>query len=238
MDLLYLAKRRLVLSLVSAFFLCLVEAAASAVAAEVPPAHQPSGGEAAQPAQSQWAHVCQAVAGEVAQKQRPSEKSKLDSPLFEGLQIETSDMKLYESFFETILRVPVIQRMDHPQMDSLRGYCYRGVLIVVRQDLRTQRPTGWVQLNFVVPDVAAIQEELERAYQASPVSKREESERNKIVRFQLKLDVSRGNCRATRLEVGGPEGFMIGFDQFKEGSCKTDEKQKQRESPEHDTQHQ
>ena len=62
---------------------------------------------------------------------------------FESLQVETSDITRYEQFFESVLRAPVVQRMDHPQVDSLRGYCYRGVLIVVRQDLRTPRPTGW-----------------------------------------------------------------------------------------------
>jgi len=225
MDLLCLAKRRLAILLVSAFFACLVEAAVRAVAAEMPPDHQHNGGQAAHATRNQWVHDCQAIAKEVTQKQRASEQSTQEAPLFEGVQIETSDIKLYESFFETILRVPVIQRMDHPQMDSLRGYCYRGVLIVVRQDLRTPRPTGWVQLNFAVPDVAAIQEELERAYQASPLSKLEEGERAKIVRFRLKPDVRRGDCRAVRLEVGGPEGFMIAFDQFKEGSCKTSEPQ-------------
>ena len=57
---------------------------------------------------------------------------------------------LYEQFFESVLQSPVVQRVDHPRLDSLRGYCYRGVLIVVRQDFRTPRPTGWVQINFLV----------------------------------------------------------------------------------------
>ena len=223
MDLLCLAKRRPAISLVSAFVVCLVEAAVSTIAAEIPPVHQHSSGQAAHTTGNQWVDVCQAVAGEVTQKQHAAEKSALDSPLFEGVQIETSDIKLYESFFETILGVPVIQRMDHPQMDSLRGYCYRGILIVVRQDLRTPRPTGWVQLNFTVTDVTAVQEELEGAYKASALSKWEEVERAKIVRFRLKPDVRRGDCRAVRLEIGGPEGFMIGFDQIKEGSCKPGE---------------
>lgn len=143
-----------------------------------------------------------------------------ESSLFEGIQIETSDIKLYEMFFEQILRVSPVQRMEHPQVDSLRGYCYRGVLIVVRQDLRTPRPTGWAQLNFAVADVTAVQGDLERAYRDSPVYGGAEAA--KVVRFRLKPDVRRGDCRAARLEVSGPEGFMIGFDQYKEGSCATD----------------
>lgn len=134
---------------------------------------------------------------------------------FESVQVETSDITRYEQFFESVLHAPVVQRMDHPQMDSLRGYCYRGVLIVVRQDLRTPRPTGWVQINFTVSDVAALQGELEQAYRASSVYQLSEDDRAKIVRFWLKPDVMRGGRQVIRLEVGGPEGFMIGFDQVK-----------------------
>jgi hypothetical protein len=134
---------------------------------------------------------------------------------FESVQVETSDIIRYEQFFESVLHAPVVQRLDHPQVDRLRGYCYRGVLIVVRQDLRTARPTGWVQINFVVPDVAALQNELEQAYRASSVYRLSEEERAKIVRFRLKQDVMRGDRRVIRLEVAGPEGFMIGFDQDK-----------------------
>lgn len=139
---------------------------------------------------------------------------------FEGVQIEASDMKLYEEFFEMILPAEKVQSMDHPQKDLLRGYCYRGVLIVVRQDLATPRPTGWVQINYAVPDVAAIQTELQDAINGSPFAKREDAQRNQVVRLRLKPDVRRGACRADRLEVGGPEGFMMGFDQLKEGSCR------------------
>lgn len=134
---------------------------------------------------------------------------------FESVQIETSTITLYEQLFEAVLQVPVVQRADHPGTDSLRGYCYRGVLVVVRQDRRTPRPTGWVQLNFTVPNVAEVQEELERAYRTSPVFQLSEEERAKIIRFRLKPDVMRGERKATRLEVAGPEGFMIGFDQYK-----------------------
>ena len=146
-----------------------------------------------------------------------------DSPGFEGVQIETADITLYELFFETILQAQRVQTMEHPQVDRLRGYCYRDVLIVVRQDLKSARPTGWVQINYAVPDVVTVQQELEHSYRASPIAQRNETERNKIVRFRLKPDVRRGDCRAVRLEVGGPEGFMIGFDQIKEGSCKPGE---------------
>ena len=134
---------------------------------------------------------------------------------FESVQVETSDITRHEQFFQTVLHAPVVQSMDHPQVDSLRGYCYRGVLIVVRQDLRTPRPTGWVQINFAVLDVAAVQEEVESSYRASALSQLAEEERTKIVRFRLKPEVSRGHRKATRFEVTGPEGFMIGFDQYK-----------------------
>ena len=133
----------------------------------------------------------------------------------ESVQVETSDIKHHEQFFESVLHVLVVQSMDHPQVDSLRGYCYRGVLIVVRQDLRTPRPTGWVQINFMVSDVAALQGELEQAYRASSVYQLSEEDRAKIVRFRLKPDVMRGDRQVIRLEVAGPEGFMIGFDQDK-----------------------
>jgi hypothetical protein len=163
--------------------------------------------------------------GDAAQKAQPGAEpcapfhvpGETGSSLFEGIQIETSDIKLHEMFFEQILRAPIVQRMDHPQVDSLRGYCHRGVLIVVRQDLRSPRPTGWAQVNFSVADVAAVQADLERAYRESPVYGRPEAD--KVLRIRLKPDVRRGHCRAARLEVGGPEGFMIGYDQFKEGSC-------------------
>ena len=134
---------------------------------------------------------------------------------FESVQVETSNIVRHEQFFEAVLHVPVVQSLDHPQVDSLRGYCYRGVLIVVRQDLRTARPTGWVQINFTVSDVAALQSELEQAYWASSVYQLSEEDRAKIVRFRLKPDVMRGDRRVKRLEVAGPEGFMIGFDQAK-----------------------
>ena len=195
-----------------------------ALAAEFTQQH---GSEAASSLPLESVHACQPVmSGELAQKGKSSPDYLMsNSPGFEGIQIETADITLYEVFFETILRAQRVQTMEHPQIDRLRGYCYRDVLIVVRQDLKAARPTGWVQINYAVPNVAAVQQELEQSFRSSPVSQRDEAERNKIVRFRLKPDVRRGDCRAVRLEVGGPEGFMIGFDQFKTGSCKTDEPQ-------------
>lgn len=136
------------------------------------------------------------------------------SPGLEGVQVETSDIALYEQFFD-VLKAPVIEQHEHPGRDRLKGYCYRGVSIVVRQDLQQPRPTGWVQINFSVQNAAAIQQELERFYKESPVAKLEEAERHKIIRFRLKPDVKRGDRKAARLEVFGPDGFMIGFNQYK-----------------------
>jgi len=133
----------------------------------------------------------------------------------ENVQIETSDIRSFQQFFESVFQTPPVEQIEHPGTDSLRGYCYRGVLIVIRQDFRTPRPTGWVQLNFRVPDVAAVQEQLEGAYRASPLSQLQESDRAKIVRFRLKPNVMRSGRQVIRLEVSGPEGFMIGFDQGK-----------------------
>ena len=88
-------------------------------------------------------------------------------------------------------------------------------MIIVRQDIPTPRSTGWVQINFTVQDAAAVQQELERLISESPVAKLEDAERTKIIRFRLKSDVKRGDRKAVRLEVFGPEGFMIGFNQYK-----------------------
>jgi hypothetical protein len=140
------------------------------------------------------------------------------SDRFDGVQVETSDIALFEQFFGSVLKAPLVQHADHPQADRLRGYCYRGVLVVVRQDLRTTRPTGWVQLNFSVPDVASVREEIERVYRTSPVAQLAEAEQSKIVRFRFKSSVMRGNRHVMRLEVAGPEGFMIGFDQSQPSS--------------------
>jgi hypothetical protein len=170
------------------------------------------------PAPHQSSHVAASACPRSGHDQAGSARSTPsagESVEFESVQIETSELTRYEQFFDGVLRAPVVQRMDHPQVDSLRGYCYRGVLIVVRQDLRTPRPTGWVQINFAVSNVAAVQEELEGSVHASSLYERSEEERAKVVRFRLKPDVMRGDRKAIRLEVYGPEGFMIGFDQYK-----------------------
>jgi hypothetical protein len=138
---------------------------------------------------------------------------------FEGLQLETSSIGSHELLFESVLGARSVFKIDHPQVDHLRGYCYRDVLIVIRQDLKTARPTGWVQVNFMVPDAEAVQHELEEAIRRA-LPDRDETTRATIARLKLKPDVPRSNCRASRLELYGPEGFLIGFDQFKPGTCK------------------
>lgn len=132
----------------------------------------------------------------------------------DSIQIETVDLASYEQFF-SILKAPLIEQHEHPGRDRLRGYCYRGVVIIVRQDMQTSRSTGWVQINFTVQDAVAIQQELERLISESQVAKLEETERNNIIRFHLKPVVKRGDRKAVRFEVFGPNGFMIGFNQYK-----------------------
>jgi hypothetical protein len=155
----------------------------------------------------------------------------------EGIQMETSDIGLYELFLSQVLQADEVQRIDNPQVYYIRSYCYRDVLIVVRQDVKTPRPTGWVQVNFSVADVGDVQKQIEQALRDSDVAKLDDAERAKIARLRFKPDVSRNNCRVDRLEVNGPEGFMIGFDQFKEGSCKRAEDRPQKENREHNRPH-
>jgi hypothetical protein len=131
---------------------------------------------------------------------------------FESIQIETADIHLHEQLFESVLHAALVQRLDHPQTDHIRAYCYRHLLVVIRQDLRTPRPTGWVQLNFVVGDVAGLQQELETTARTA-FATLDVKEREKIVRFRLKQGVTRNQWKVDRLEVYGPEGFLIGFDQ-------------------------
>lgn len=193
--------------------LCLViSSAVTTVRAgdEMPPVHR-HGGQAKSVGPKGEAQRCQGT------------EAGVHEATFEGVQVETADIHSYEVFFEAILQAQPVLRIDHPQVDHLRGYCYRNVLVVVRQDLKTPRPTGWLQVNFAVSDVSAIHHELERALEKSSLAQQDEAGREKIVRLRLKPDVPRSNCRAIRLEVNGPEGFLVGFDQFKEGSCKTEE---------------
>ncbi|MGQ0694445.1 MAG: hypothetical protein ACT4OL_02575 [Nitrospiraceae bacterium] len=140
----------------------------------------------------------------------------IDGEGFENIQIETSDIRLHEQLFEQVLSAPAIQRLDHPLIDYIRAYCFRGVLVVFRQDLRTHRTTGLVQLNFIVKDVASVRQKLESAYRAAPLSQLSEVERDKIVRFRMKPGVMRNDRKVDRLEVYGAEGFLIGFDQPQE----------------------
>jgi len=166
--------------------------------------------------------------GKHAQQDRsPSEERcgtvRDPSTTVEGVQVETSDMNLFEQFFESILQAKTVLKKDHPQKDILRGYCFREFLIVIRQDLQHPHAAGWVQINFAEQDAARVQQELQRALEQSPVFKLEEAERNKIVRFKLKPDVKRGNRKAIRLEVFGPEGFMVGFNQYQEAGDRTPE---------------
>ena len=132
---------------------------------------------------------------------------------FSNIQIETSDITLHESLFEHVFHANTIQRLDHPQTDLIRIYCLRDVVIAIRQDLRHPRQTGWVQINFWVKDVGSIHETLKSAVRESPLSQLADAKREKIVRLRMKPNVMRGNRKVDRLEVYGPEGFLIGFDQ-------------------------
>lgn len=140
--------------------------------------------------------------------------SRAVSTQFEYIQIETLDIKLYETFFEQILQAEKTETIDHPHKDSIRSYCYRNVHIVIRQDLKQPRPTGWIQLNFEVPDAQSVYADLTRASDRSLPMTMSEEERQQVVRFKLKPEVTRGQRKAVRLEVYGPEGFLIGFDQY------------------------
>jgi hypothetical protein len=143
----------------------------------------------------------------------------VDTARFQGIQLETSDISQHETLFESVLKAQVVFKIDHPQVDHLRGYCYRDVLVVIRQDLKTPRPTGWVQINFLVPDVETVKTELEQALVAAQAGKVPRAS----ARLRIKPGVPRSNCRVTRLEVSGPEGFLIGFDQVKLETCQAQE---------------
>ena len=134
---------------------------------------------------------------------------------FSNIQIETSDITLHERLFEQVFHANSIQRLDHPQTDAIRIYCLRDVVVTIRQDFRNPRQTGWVQINYWVKDAAAIQETLQAAVRESSLGQLTEADRDKIVRFRMKPGVMRGDRKVDRLEVYGPEGFLIGFDQPK-----------------------
>lgn len=154
-----------------------------------------------------WLSATSAIAEE-HQQCEPSTTEGLSN-----IQIETSDITLHERLFEQVFHAPTIQRLDHPQTDLIRIYCLRDVVVTIRQDLRHPRQTGWVQINFWVKDVASVQETLQSAVRDSALAKLAEAERDKIVRFRMKPGVMRGHRKVDRLEVYGPEGFLIGFDQ-------------------------
>jgi hypothetical protein len=132
---------------------------------------------------------------------------------FSNIQIETSDITLHERLFELVFHAPSLQRLDHPQTDLIRIYCLRDVVVAIRQDLRHPRQTGWVQVNFWVKDVGSIHQTLQSAVRDSALAGLSDADRDKVVRFRMKPGVMRGNRKVDRLEVYGPEGFLIGFDQ-------------------------
>jgi CRISPR/Cas system-associated endoribonuclease Cas2 len=132
---------------------------------------------------------------------------------FSNIQIETSDITLHERLFEQVFHAASVERLDHPQTDLIRIYCLREVVVTIRQDLRHPRETGWVQINFWVKDVASIHETLQLAVRESSLAQLPEKDRDKIVRFRMKPNVMRGHRKVDRLEVYGPEGFLVGFDQ-------------------------
>jgi hypothetical protein len=65
----------------------------------------------------------------------------------------------------------------------------------------------------LIKDVASVYETLQSAVRQSPLAQLAEADREKIVRFRMKPGVTRGHRKVDRLEVYGPEGFLIGFDQ-------------------------
>jgi hypothetical protein len=70
-----------------------------------------------------------------------------------------------------------------------------------------------VQINFWEKNVESIHESLQAAVRESALAQLAETDRDKIVRFRMKPGVMRGHRKVDRLEVYGPEGFLIGFDQ-------------------------
>jgi len=80
-------------------------------------------------------------------------------------------------------------------------------------DLHPSGLTGMTKINFWVKDVASIHDTLQSAVRESSLAQLPESDREKVVRFRMKPNVMRGHRKVDRLEVYGPEGFLIGFDQ-------------------------
>jgi hypothetical protein len=61
--------------------------------------------------------------------------------------------------------------------------------------------------------VASIHQALQSAVRDSALAQLPEADRDNVVRFRMKPGVMRGHRKVDRLEVYGPEGFLIGFDQ-------------------------
>lgn len=140
------------------------------------------------------------------------------APSLESVQIETSDLRLYERFFERFLGAHLMFSMDHPLVDQIRTYCYHRLLITIRKDLKTPRPTGWIQVNFLVDDLATIEQELKEAGHRLASSEPGISGEPYLIR--VKRGVPRNLCRVDRLELIGPEGFLIGFNQIHKETCR------------------
>jgi hypothetical protein len=155
--------------------------------------------------------VCLAATGAKADEHPICGPSPVDG--FSNIQIETSDITLHERLFEQVFHAESLERLDHPQTDLIRIYCLRDVVVAIRQDLRHPRQTGWVQINFWVKDIASVHETLQSAVRESALAQLAETDRDKIVRFRMKPGVMRGHRKVDRLEVYGPEGLLIGFDQ-------------------------
>lgn len=141
-----------------------------------------------------------------------------EEPSLESVQVETSDLRLYERFFERFLGAHLVFAMDHPLVDQIRTYCYHKVAIAIRQDLKTPRPTGWVQINFLVDDLATVEQELKEAGQRLAVS--EPGTSGEPYPIRIKKGVPRNRCRVDRVEISGPEGFMIGFHHLHKETCR------------------
>ncbi len=144
----------------------LLALSAPAFAGEESPSHVSQPSVETAPPQPASHSSCLPEHGKGGDRERDAAGQASASTPFEYIQIETSDITRHELFFEKILQAERQETIDHPQKDAIRGYCYRQVHVVIRQDVQHPRPTGWVQL------------------------------------------------KAVRLEVYGPEGFLIGFDQY------------------------
>ena len=89
---------------------------------------------------------------------------------------------------------------------------------MVRQDLRTVRPTGWVQLNFWVSDVGGAGRDRAGSTASSVLL----NWRRRIGAKSFVFGSSRTSCagieRSPTWKSPDPEGFMIGFDQANDSS--------------------